>query len=225
MDLTSSKPAIINACTPTGWYPAGSKRLERSLNHVGWAGETVIWTDWPDSVFDRSCPYTIKAEALRKASFMGFTHVLWADSSAWAIQDPMPIFDYINEHGYFLWKSGYNCAQTCNDQSLDYFGVNRDQAEQMPDCGSSIFGMHLQNPIGNEIRKRFLDAAEDGVFHGSRFHDGQSNDPRFLFHRQDQSALSLIAGTMGLEMTNPGEFCSFWAKDVPESVVFTLRGI
>lgn len=225
MDLTKTNPVIINACTPSGWYPKGSDRLKRSLNYVGWAGGTMIWKDWPSDEFDKPCPYNIKASAFLEAQRAGASHILWCDSSVWALQDPMPIFDIINEQGYFFWSSGYNCAQTCSDKSLEYFSIKRDEAEHYPDVATGIFGVSLQSDIGTQFLAKWLNAAKDGVFNGSRFHDKQSQDKRFLFHRQDQSAASLICGLMGIKPIDHNSILGYFRHNMPDSWIFTLRGI
>lgn len=30
-----------------GWYPAGIRRLVRSLNFEGWGGDILTWEDYP----------------------------------------------------------------------------------------------------------------------------------------------------------------------------------
>jgi hypothetical protein len=89
---------------------------------------------------------------------------------------------------------------------------------------------------------RFFQAAKDRAFAGSREHGGQSQDPRFLFHRQDQSAASLIAGTSGMRLHAapdveilPGShtsrllaapvLTSYFAPPHKESVIFLLQGM
>jgi len=225
MDLQSNKAVIINACVGS-WYPKGTERLVKSLNYVGWGGEVLTWANkWPNNNFNTVCPYNIKAAAFEEACLKGYSHILWCDSSVWAIQDPMPIFDIINEQGYYFWKSGYNCAQTVSDKALEYFGVTRDEAEKYEGCSSGIMGVNLKSEIGLNFCVDFVKAAKHGVFEGSREHDNQSEDPRFLFHRQDQSVASMLIGIMGLKMHDPQEHCSYYQKEVKDSVIFLLRGM
>ena len=167
----------------------------------------------------------MKCSAFMDAIKQGFTHILWCDSSVWALNDPMPIFDIIDQHGYFFWSSGYNCAQTCNDESLKYFFKTRDEVEKWPDVATGIFGINLQNSKGREFIYGWMNSCHDGVFKGSREHDGQSSDPRFLFHRQDQSAASLLASILEMPPMDHNSLLGNWRKNMPESWVFTLRGI
>jgi hypothetical protein len=218
------KACVINAAIGS-WYPEGQKRLKQSLIHHGFNWDILTWTDWPNDSFDKSCNYNVKAAAFEEAIKQGYTHILWLDASVWAVKDPNPIFDIINETGYYFWANGYNCAQECSDICLHYFELSRDQAEQMPIASTSMFGVNINNPIGKEFIERFLQSAKDRVFHGSRFHDNQSSDPRFLWHRQDQSAASIIANQLGCKIHNPRDLSSYYETQLPESVIFTMRGM
>lgn len=231
MDVINNKVCIVNASVGGGWYPKGTDRLVNSLNFVGWAGDVLTWKDeWPNDNYNKKCPYNVKASALEEALKQNYTHILWLDCSIWAIKDPMSIFDLINDKGYFFWTSGFNCAQTCSDKCLDYFGVTRDEAEKMTEISSGIFGFNTNNPLGNRFIHEFIKAAKDRVFEGSRNHDNQSRDKRFLFHRQDQSAASLIVNKLGLDITQPREYAQYWnsttsQEKVPDSLVFLMRGL
>jgi hypothetical protein len=223
MDVIN-KACIINAAIG-GWYSKGQKRLVRSLNFHGFNWDILTWTDWPNDSFDKSCNYNVKAAAFEEAINQGYTHILWLDCSVWAVKDPNPIFDIINETGYYFLANGYNCAQECSDTCLNYFEVSRDEAEHMPIAGTGIFGINITNPIGKEFIERFLQSAKDKVFHGSRFHDNQSSDPRFLWHRQDQSAASIIANQLGCDIDKLGNLCSYYKRQLAKSVIFTIRGM
>jgi hypothetical protein len=216
--------AIVNAAIGS-WYPKGQKRLIGSLVYHGFNGEILTWEDWPNDNYDKSCNYNVKAATFEESIKLGFTHLLWLDASVWALKDPNPIFDIINEKGYYFWANGYNCAEECSDSCLDYFKVSRDEAEKMLIASTSMFGVNITNPIGKEFIERFIQSAKDKVFHGSRVHDNQSSDPRFLWHRQDQSAASIIANQLGCEIHKPGDLSSYYEPQMPESVIFTMRGM
>lgn len=222
---TSKKAIIINANTGTGWYPTGSQRLQRSLVQHGSHADLRIWNEWPNDNYDKSCPYNIKAAAFEEAIKQGYTHILWLDCSVWAIANPMPVWDIINGEGAYFWSSGANAAQTCSDKCLDYFGITRDEAEKITDCSTSMFGFNLENPIAKLMLYKFIQAAKDGIFAGSREHDNQSRDPRFKFHRQDQSAMTCIIRKHGGKIYQPGEYSSYYVPNPPESVVFLMAGL
>jgi hypothetical protein len=221
---SGAKACIINVAIG-GWYPKGQQRLVRSLVHHGFNHDILTWDNFPNDNYDKLCPYNIKPAALEQALNLGYTHILWLDSSVWAVNDPNKMFDIINGQGYYLGNSGYNCAQTCNDKTLKYFGVTRDEAEEITDCASGILGLNVSNPIAKEFAKLWIKAGKDGAYEGSREHDNQSKDPRFLFHRQDQSAASIIAHKLGMKLTPFGGPVAYYEKQLNEETIFTLRGM
>jgi hypothetical protein len=218
------KACLINAALG-GWYWKGQKRLIDSLRHHGFTHDILTWcNEWPNDNYDKSCPYNVKAAAFEEAIKKGYKIIFWADASVWPVKYPEPIFDYINENGYYFWSSGHNCAQVTSDKCLEYFGITRDEAEKFTDCSTSMFGVNMDNPYGKKFIETWIQAAKDKAFHGSREHDNQSKDPRFKFHRQDQCAASIIIGKMGLKMTDPGQYSSYYPSDL-DKVVFTMQGI
>lgn len=221
---SANKAVIINAALG-GWYPQGQKRLIRSLNVHGYPWDVMTWcNEWPNDNYDKSCPYNVKAAAFEEAIKAGYTHIIWADCSMW-LQNPIePLFDFINQQGYYLGQSGFNCAQSCSDKCLEYFGITRDEAEYIPDCQSGLFGVYIDNPIAKQFIETWIQSAKDGAFIGSRLHDNQSLDPRFLFHRQDQSCASIIAGKLGMKLRLFGNYVSYYPNNISD-VIFSCRGM
>lgn len=223
---STAKACIVNAAHGK-WYPEGQRRLERSLVHHGFQFDFKKYTGFANDSYDKGNGYHVKPSAIEVVIAEGYTHILWLDCSVWAVQSPNKIFDLINEQGYYFWKNGFNCAQECSDKCLDYFKVSRDEAEKMPCVSTSMFGVNLLNPKGMEFMDRWLKSAKDGVFNGSREHDGQSKDPRFLHHRQDQSAASIIVNQMGLYIHEMNDLSAYHENyvETPRSVIFLMRGL
>lgn len=219
------KNVIINAHTGDGWYSRGQHRLKESLMYHGYSGDYAFYEGWANDNYDKSCPYNVKAAAIEEAIKEGHTTFLWLDCSIWALRNPDEIFNMINDEGVFMHTSGYNSAQTCSDKCLEYFGINRDQAEKMPDSSTGFFGFNINHPKGKEFIERWLKSAKDGVFSGSREHDNQSQDKRFLFHRHDQSAASVICGLMGIKMHSYGKYAMYYQPQMPKELIFTLQGL
>lgn len=223
--------AVINASVNIKhgqtWYPHGTKRLEKSLNYHGDTADFLSWENhWPTPGYNEKNPYCIKPSCMEKAVEMGYRRLLWLDCSVYVIRSTMPVWDEINHYGYYFWRSGFNCAQTCTDKSLEYFCTTRDEAETWQDCSTSVIGINLDNPDGAEFFRRWTQAAKDGIFDTSRYHDKQSKDPRFLHGRQDQECASIIINQMGLAMRDPGYLSAVYDhKDMPETVVTVMMGL
>jgi hypothetical protein len=221
------KHCIIN-CGVNGWYPHGTKRLERSLIYHGFNGDIITWPGGypPNSPTHEEHPYAMKIYAFEEAINRGYTHILWLDCSVWAIKDPNPIFDVINHDGYYLWDSGFPVGETCNDFCLNWYGVSRDTAMGVKDISTSMVGVNLSNPVGRGFYKQWKESMLAGCFRGSReYNPEESRDPRFKFHRQDQSGASLAAFKMGMRIHEPGIYSSYYKPEMPESVIFTMRGM
>jgi hypothetical protein len=227
MELTNAKICVI-CCGVNGWYSVGAKRLRRSLNEVGFAGDIITWEDQlpPNCPPHNEVPYYFKIAAFDYALSKGYTHILWADASFWAVNDPMPIFDIINEQGYYMFSSGYNLAQTVNDRTLSYLSIDRNDLEPVTEWATGCVGIYIDNPDGRQVYdlwKQYMDA---GLSIGSRLHDNQSEDPRFLFHRQDQSCYALACWQLGLRNEKGLDHVAYYGTGHnPEKIIFFIRGI
>ena len=193
-----TNPLVINVALGK-WYPQGQQRLIESLHTQGWQS-VKGWLNRPVEGFNTDNPYTCKASALQYALDNKHDVVLWCDASIYAIKPINKLMDLVSNQGYFFWGSGENCAQTVSDNCLRLFGLTRDKAELIPECASSVFGINLNTYIGREFAERFIKYTKLGAADGSREHDNQSQDPRFKYHRQDQSVASLVMNELGMKL-------------------------
>jgi hypothetical protein len=228
MDLsTENKPWIVN-CGVGGWYAAGSRRLERSLNFHGFAGNTLIF----DGYYPANSPtheqycYAFKIFAIEEAIRQGAKILLWLDSSFWCVKTPHHIFDIIIDKGVFGFRTGYNLAQTCSDAALAWAGITRDFAETLPEIASGAVGLHLDNPTAKAAYGHWKEGMECGLFQNSRTHDpNDSTDPRFTHARQDQSIWSLACHKAGIA-PNDTDYCAYYGTGHdPEKVTFFINGL
>lgn len=216
--------SIVNAYIGNGWYPKGADRLKFSLYEFGWT-DLFQYKNTPiNDLYDPSCHYTIKAAALKSAYLDGATEMLWLDCSMICLKDPFPIFKLMNKDGIYCETNGYNAAQECNDRCLDYFGISRDEAENIPMCSSGMLGIDMDHEVGLSFYEMFLQAAVDGIFAGSREHDNQSYDYRFMHHRQDQSAASIILYKLGYKPYELGNYLAY-SGAVTDKTIFLCQGM
>lgn len=226
MELQNARPVIVSAGIG-GWYAKGVERLEKSLNFHGWPGDVITWKDEhpPGSLPHEANPYYFKIAAIRAVRNAGYTHALWVDASFWAIQNPIPLFDFVNSNGIYTFRSGYTSAQTINDAALQRLDINRNDLDQQPEYASGCVGFNFNNPKGNALFDRWSEYMDIGLSKGSRMHDGGSNDLRFLHHRQDQSCLSLAMYTLGYELNEP-DFVSYYGSGYdPSKCLFFINGL
>lgn len=191
---------IINVAIG-GRYPKEQARLAASLKKH-FDGDFLGWTEFPNDNYNKTNHYNAKAAAFEEAIKKGYKQILWVDSPVVALKAVGPLFDSIKTNGYLTIKNhNYNCAQTCSDACLAHFKVTRDEAENFQEHAGGMIGINMENPEGKKLVERFIEACKAGACDGSRGHDGQSKDPRFKFHRQCQSVISLAANTLGLKPT------------------------
>jgi len=231
MDLTNKKACIISCGVEHGHYHVGIDRLAKSLNFVGWAGETWLRKEYPVG-----CPphggdgqYNFKVYCFQEAFDAGFTHVLWCDCSVYAVENPMPLFDYISDKGLYFFKSGYSLAETATDKLLNYAGIpTREELQDVSEFATGLVGIRIDNPDGEKFFKEWKQYMEAGMFGGNRFKDpNDSTHPLFKFSREDQSAASMVLHKMGVKTA--GETEDFLAyKDTsynPKKIIFFVGGI
>jgi hypothetical protein len=193
------------------WYPKGTARLVRSLQEGGYEGAIMANIQIPHGCTShQENPYAFKVVAIEKALQAGYTKIFWMDSSIYCQLNPNHIFEIVNEHGYYFVKNGYSIGQETNDFCLKWFGVSRDKAMEMPQIASGFFGLDMEREICKEIFNKWRDACNAGCFKGSRTHSKEdSKDPRFLWHRQDQSALSLAIAPYNLKLDDFGPIVTY----------------
>lgn len=211
-----------------GWYAKGITRLENSLNFVGWPYDIHTWKDvYPDGSHNhKDVPYYFKIAAFEWAIENGHTQILWVDASFWAVRNPMAIFNVVAEQGYFAFRSGYNLAQSCNDKALKAANISRDEAEKINEYASGCAGINLDNPDGVGLYNLWKNYMDAGLSKGRREHDNQSADPRFLFHRQDQSCLSIAMHKLKLTSQRDMDYVAYFgSKHNSEKVVFFIQGM
>jgi hypothetical protein len=220
--------AVIISAGIGGWYGQGVQRLERSLIFEGWGGNILTWKDDypPDSHRHEDVPYYMKIAAFEEALRQGYTYILWVDASFWAVKRPDKMFDLINDQGYYFFSSGYNLAQSVNDTALEYVELSRDVAEGINEWASGCVGINFNNDDGKNLYNRWKQLMDAGLSKGSRLHDNQSADPRFLFHRQDQSCLSLAIWELGLKNTKGLDMVSYKGTGYNENdLIFFIGGL
>jgi hypothetical protein len=194
------KKCVINVAIG-GHYPIWQKRLIDSLKN-NFDGDILTWTEFPNDNYNKKNPYNCKASAFEEALKRGYTQIIWIDCSAVVKADTKILFDMIKKDGYLTIRNfGHTCAQTCSDKCLEYYNVSRDKADTFIEHASGFIGIDYSHPTGKKLLDMFITGCKEGACDGSRGHNNQSSDPRFLFHRQDQSVLSMAANLLELPPT------------------------
>lgn len=227
MELQTNHAAIISVGVGS-WYPHGIDRLTKSLNYHGYWGDTFVWQDeYPTKTMSHDDdPYAFKLGAFDFAFERDKTHVLYVDSSFWAIRPVMEIFDFMNDKGVFAFRTGYSAGQTCTDKLLNWAGITRDDAMEIPEFAGGAIGFNMHNPHAQTVYATWKRMMNAGLFRNSRSWDPiDSTDPRFMHARQDQSAFSLALHMAGVVPAQTDFIQYYREKDIPKPTIFFIGGL
>ena len=186
-------------------YVRGQNRLIDSLKTVGYRGDWLMDTNVEDIPFKSHAEinYGFKAGMINKALNLGYESILWIDASVYAAKDVTPIFDYIDNNGYFVFQYGQQSSVTsgewCADVALEPLGITRDESYKIPHAYATLFGLNLKKHA--EFFKEYLRLAEDGAAFTAPWHNHKgeaSIDSRVKGHRHDQTVMSVLMWKMGM---------------------------
>lgn len=210
---------IVTLATKNSRYVDGLARLSNSLR------DNASGIDFLGFVHEHSVGaplhtennYAFKVYAIQKAIDAGYTQILWLDCSVWAVAPVQPIFDIIEKQGY--WTEGAGCwlGNWCDEKSLEWFNLRREQALRIPMCQSGFMGFNLQDPTGRSIFDRLGYAADCGIFNGS-----------WANHRHDQSCLSAILYNYQATFNHNPEYVQYagmYDKIINDKIIFKCQGI
>lgn len=156
-------------------------------------------------------PYQFKPYAIQKAINEGVTTLLWCDSPIVAVKSLLPVFEYIEEHGYMFFDNiGHTLGKWTNDKCLDHFGIPRETANNVQQIMACCMGF--------DFNRNQAEDCEISRFFGDYFRESGNLYPgSWDNHRHDQSVASCIIHEMKLPILTAHE--TFFAyehfKDVP----------
>lgn len=212
---------VICTVAYLGWYRRGVARMIQAFETVSPGYEIQAWVNTlppgtPEIVHDNVTytGYAAKPFALKHA-LENADVALLLDASVYPIRHVEPLLDFIKGHGYYLAPAGFSIGEWTNDEMLKRAGLTRAEALLIPDVASGIVGL-ANTDTNREVVKRWCGMTNWPSFgaphsnslaadkkHHYRNVGWVSDDPRCSGHRQDQSALSIIAHQMGLTDLTP----------------------
>lgn len=201
-----------------GNYRTGLARLTKSL--IGrFNGDVFAFTseDQVGAPPHSDNPYAFKLYAMEHVRNLGYTSVLWLDSSCYAVANVEPIFQIIESKGYFMVECGAYASWWTNDFALNYFGLTREDASIITLYSAGITGLDFTNPTSELFFKQWKESMHNGCFRGD-WHN----------HRHDLSCASIIATRLGFEFEKGDQYLQY-AKPTDEpnndSIVLYLQGL
>ncbi len=187
------KRCVVSLATNTSKYLDGLRRLRSSVNTHAKKGQmpidffAFVGEDSVGAPTHQENPYAFKLYAIQKARDQGYNQVLWLDNSVVEAKYPLPVFEWLTKSGIFLEEAGHWAGRWCNDKTLQYFGITRAAAMQMPMFAAGYCGFDFRNPISIEFFAQWKESMLNGCFRGS-----------WSDHRHDMTCGSIIANKLDL---------------------------
>lgn len=198
--------AICNIITPIPRYIDGQQRLINSLMQLEteFGDDFDVFTDiGEDSVgappHDDN-PYAFKVYAIRKLRDKGYKQVFWFDASIVAVKSLNPLWERLSKTGVFMEEAGHWVGTWCNEYTLKYFNLTREEAMKIPMFAAGYIGIDFRTTVGQEFFAHWNEAMLNGCFRGS-----------WQDHRHDMTCASIIAHKLGIthHYGRGGEFFAY----------------
>lgn len=212
-----SNKCIVSLATKNSQYVDGLSRLSNSLrdnasgiDFLGFIHESSV-----GAPLHIDNPYAFKVYAIQRAIEEGYDSILWLDCSVYAVAPVQPIFDIIEEQGYWFEGAGCWLGDWCNDETLKYYNIDRN--ESIPMVQSGFMGFNLNHNYGQRLFSQLNYACKTGLFKGD-----WSN------HRHDQSCISAILHNNAFGFSHAPEYVQYagiYDKILNEKIIFKCRGI
>jgi hypothetical protein len=213
-----SKQAIVSFANEKGYYMQRLARLSESLRNnldgdfIGFVGEASC-----GAPLHSDNPYAFKIHAIERVLEQGYTKILWLDSSCFAIKNVDPLFEYIEKYGHIAQDSGHYLGTWCNDETLYYYGLTREQAIKIKMIGNAGFlGLDFNHPSSQTFFNAWREAMKAGMFKGS-----------WDNHRHDMSCSSASWHGMGFNMVAGDEWLQYagpYDETLNETIIIKAQG-
>ncbi len=203
-----------------------SDRLERwrtGFLQYGEGAHVEAFTELPPGSPEHAdVPYAFKAYAIQAMLRQGFTSILWADSSTIAVRSLSPLWEQVESQGYWMADNWwFNCGEWTCDAALPLLGITREEAFSIPQLAASAFALDFRNSLVVAFFSGYMRLARNGAFQGPWTNEQLQASPDFrvLGHRHDQTAMSVMAWRLGMQLTPQPHVFSDNHGDSPTTIL------
>ncbi len=203
METDKSHRCIISFADGKGWYHKGHNRLKAACEKH-FSGKLFLINNYGviGSPSHTENPYAFKVYCIEYARKLGYSTILYIDSSLYPVKDCDAMFDYIEENGHLMQKAGHWLRTWCNDFSRHYFNITADELQNVDLYSAGFTGLDFTHPRSVEFFDKWKQSMLDGAFKGSwqkKNNPGEfTNSPEAEGHRHDLTAASIIATRLGM---------------------------
>lgn len=194
---------IVSFADTKGWYQRGHNRLYNACKQF-FSGKLILINDYNKigSPSHDQNPYAFKVYAMEYARSLGYTTVLYIDSSLYPVKNCDEMFDYIESNGHLMQKAGHMFRTWSDDKCRAYFKITPEELQNVELYSAGFTGLDFTNERSAEFFAQWKQSMLDGQFKGvwQKKHKASdfANSPEAEGHRHDMSAASIIASRLGM---------------------------
>jgi hypothetical protein len=190
-------------------YENSIPRLKQSYGAHGQADKVIVYrTLPPDCPPHEEVPYAMKPYAVQDALNRGYQQIVWTDCSVYPVGSIAPIWDIIEERGYFFMADQHIAGEFMADSAVDLLGTTRHESFRIPMLTAAFFGLDFRKPLAREFLRGWMTTAKNGSFIGCHTNKyGQaSRNHRVFGHLKEQTAASVLAYLLGFQLEDAAEW-------------------
>ena len=213
MTTEHQRRCVLNVATER--YVKGQQRLRSSLEKYTDADLLFYQNEGQvGAPLHKENPYAFKIYAFKKAKELGYNLILWLDASIWAVSDLIPVWKKI-ETGYLMQENGWTVGHWCNEKTLKWWDLKKEDAFKMPMYGDAgLLGLNFNTKASKSFFKLWEESMEAGCFKGN-----------WEDHRHDMTNGSIVANLLKMEYSKQNTFMTYGTEKKSGTEVFLAQGI
>jgi len=171
----------------------------------------------------KDAPYAFKSYIIQEARDMGYTKILWADSSCVFLKDVETYWNLASEIGTVLLDNpGCPEATWTADDCLEHMGCDPEFAKTFFEIDAFMMIFNFDSKSATNLFDNYFLHSRDGIcLRGER----GSPRPEFKAHRHDQSIISYFAKVANILPINYGAWCYAHEVGINFNPTFVKCGI
>lgn len=177
----TEKRCIVLYASQNGPYPERARRFLSDLKKCRYSGHVLLriggFPNTPNGGLKICCvPYAFKVAFLREAQILGYSQVLWVDTSLHPLNDLEMLFKELDEKGYFFMSACTVKASFVGHMQpgLKALSVSEASCDQIPHIYSPVLGLGLRHDAASSLLDGWYAETENILPYMTPFHEDLS---------------------------------------------------
>lgn len=162
-------------------------RLSESITETHPESKQLFFRDcYPkNSKVHEDSLYGFKVHAVNEARALGYSKIVWVDSTIVVLKKLLHVFEHCNKYGILAVPDDNLLSNFCSNKALQYYGITREQAKELGIhfVGGSYYLFDFNVPLCVDVFNSWAEAEKNGIF-------GALREP-LQGHRHDETCLAL----------------------------------